>query len=125
MQTLMLDGLQCLDILCLVQSDFKAPRTLTVAHATVGKGVPLNLKVAKDLLQFAQDVLNGCTVSGSFKVVDMLGHGGSESATIVAHAQFVVNLTAFHLALFLSDFSQFDGERSWCIGQSGAWLVAM
>ena len=109
----------------LILCDFIGNFALGVPRSAVCKGVPLYLEVAKDPLEFTENVLNCCTVAGSFEVVDVLGHGGGESATTVAHAQFIVNLTAFHEALFLGDFSQFDGERSWCISQSGAWLVAM
>ena len=79
----------------LVQCNFFGYLTFYVTNATVCEGVPLNLEVAKDLLKFTQDVLDNSTVSGSLEVIDMLGHGGCESATTVAHAQFVVNLTAF------------------------------
>ena len=109
----------------LVQRDLFGYLVLNVPYSAICKGIPFYLQIAEDLLKFTENVLDCGAVTSPFQVVDVLGHSGSKSAIAMAHAQFVVDLIAFHLALFLGDFSELDGECPGSVGQSRTWLVTM
>ena len=79
----------------LVQRNFFGYLVLNVPRSAIRKDVPFYLEVAEDLLKFTQNVLDSGAVACPFQVAGVFGHGGSESAIAVAHAQFIVDLTAF------------------------------
>ena len=86
--------------------------------------MPLELKLAEDLLDLQQDMLDLVRFAGHLKIINMFGHECGQATFVMPHAKLVVDEARLKLALG-SGLAELHREGSGCITKTGAWLITV